>query len=120
MYCRNCGSQMEESAKFCPYCGASQENKELYTEQISPKIEKSLSEVKIQISKGKQSGNLYKIAGWISVAISLLFIPVLFGAIGVIMGYLYREHDEKHGTILMIAGVAGGILGTLLGLSSGY
>ena len=87
MYCRNCGSQMEESAKFCPSCGASQENKELYTEQISPKIEKSLSEVKIQISKGKQSGNLYKIAGWISVAISLLFIPVLFGAIGVIMGY---------------------------------
>ena len=36
------------------------------------------------------------------------------------MGYLSREHDEKHGTILMIAGVAGGILGTLLGLSSGY
>lgn len=36
------------------------------------------------------------------------------------MGYLYREHDEKYGTILMIAGIAGGILGTLLGLSSGY
>ncbi|MXS27909.1 zinc-ribbon domain-containing protein [Enterococcus faecalis] len=120
MYCRNCGSQMEESAKFCPSCGTSQENKELYTERICPKIEKSLSEVKTQITKGKQSGNLYKIAGWVSVAISLLFIPVLFGAIGVIMGYLSREHDEKHGTILMIAGVAGGILGTLLGLSSGY
>ena len=63
MYCRNCGSQMEESAKFCPSCGTSQENKELYTERISPKIEKSLSEVKTQITKGKQSGNLYKILG---------------------------------------------------------
>lgn len=120
MYCKNCGNQIEKDAKFCPLCGASQENKELYTEQISPKIEKSLSEVKDQISKGKQSGNLYKIVGWVSVVISLLFIPVLFGAIGVIMGYLYREHEEKYGTILMIAGVAGGILGTLLGLSSGY
>ena len=71
MYCRNCGTKMEKSEKFCSSCGASQENKELYTEQISPKIEKSLNEVKDQINKGKESGNLYKIVGWISVAISL-------------------------------------------------
>ena len=121
MYCKNCGNQIEKDAKFCPSCGASQENKELYTEQISPKIEKSLSEVKDQISKGKQSGNLYKIAGWVSVVISLLFVPVLFGAIAVIMGYLYRSYDEKHGTILMIAGIAGAILGFLMGVASvGY
>ena len=121
MYCRNCGTKMEKSEKFCSSCGASQENKELYTEQISPNIEKSLNEVKDQINKGKESGNLYKIVGWISVAISLLFIPVFFGAFGVIMGYLYRDHDEKHGTILIIASVASGILGMLLGFSSvGY
>lgn len=53
MYCKNCGIQIEKDTKFCPSCGVSQENKELYTEQISPKIEKSLSEVKTQISKGK-------------------------------------------------------------------
>ena len=35
------------------------------------------------------------IIGWISMLISLLFIPVAFGAISVIMGYLYRDTDEK-------------------------
>ncbi|WP_421000498.1 zinc-ribbon domain-containing protein [Carnobacterium maltaromaticum] len=119
-YCNMCGEEVNKNAKFCSSCGASQENKEPYTEQISPKIEKSLNEVKDQINKGKESGNLYKIVGWISVVISLFFIPVLFGAFGVITGYLYRYHDEKHGTILIIASVAGGILGMLLGLSSGY
>ncbi|EOL22475.1 TPA: zinc ribbon domain-containing protein, partial [Enterococcus faecium] len=47
----------------------------------------------------------------------LAFIPVVFGAVAVIMGYLYREKDEKMGTILMIAGVAGAIFGVLLGMS---
>ena len=74
--------------------------------------------MKNQLDKGRKSGNLYKIGGWISVAISLLFIPVLFGAVGVIMGYLYREYDEKQGTILMITSVAGATLGMLIGLSS--
>lgn len=54
------------------------------------------------------------------MVVSLLFIPVLFGAIAVIMGYLYRDKDEKMGTILMISGVAGGILGVLIGISTGY
>jgi len=120
MYCNKCGTKMELSAKFCSYCGESQ-NREVYIEQLNPKIEKSLNEVKEQINKGKQSGNLCKIIGWVSVVISLLFVPVLFGTLGVIMGYLYRDHDEKHGTIIMISSVAGAILGFLLGIASvGY
>jgi fucose permease len=80
-----------------------------------------MDEARTQINNGKQTGKLYMVIGWISTVVSLLFIPVLFGAIAVIMGYLYRSHDEKHGTILMIAGVAGAILGMLFGLASvGY
>lgn len=118
MYCSKCGYKMEESAKFCPSCGASQSNQDVKEAlQPSESVNKIVDEAKVQFDKGKQSGNLYKIVGWISMAVSLLFIPVLFGAIAVIMGYLYRSHDEKHGTILMIAGVAGAVLGMLLGMS---
>ncbi len=60
------------------------------------------------------------IIGWISMVVSLAFIPVVFGAVAVIMGYLYREKDEQMGTILMIAGVAGAIFGVLLGMSMSY
>ncbi len=54
------------------------------------------------------------------MVVSLAFIPVVFGAVAVIMGYLYREKDEQMGTILMIAGVAGAIFGVLLGMSMSY
>ena len=57
------------------------------------------------------------IIGWVSMVVSLAFIPVVFGTIAVIMGYLYREKDEKMGTVLMIAGIAGAIFGVLLGMS---
>jgi uncharacterized membrane protein YvbJ len=113
---------MEESAKFCPSCGASQgKDKVLDVSQASESVNKVMDEARTQINNGKQTGKLYMVIGWISTVVSLLFIPVLFGAIAVIMGYLYRSHDEKHGTILMIAGVAGAILGMLFGLASvGY
>jgi uncharacterized membrane protein YvbJ len=104
MYCSKCGEQIEESSKFCPFCGAPQERNATSGGEL--------------IKQG--AGQLYLIVGWVSMVVSLLFIPVLFGAIAVIMGYLYRDKDEKMGTILMIAGVAGGILGVLIGMSTGY
>lgn len=122
MYCSKCGNQMEESAKFCPSCGASQGKEPNFNMSLaSDSVEKVVNEARVQISNGKQSGKLYMVIGWISMVVSLLFIPVLFGAVAVIMGYLYRSYDEKHGTILMIAGVTGAILGFLIGMASvGY
>jgi len=122
MYCSKCGTKMEESANFCPSCGASQgKEKVLDVSQATENVSKVVDEAKEQINKGKETGKLYMVIGWVSMVISLWFIPVLFGAVTVIMGYLYRSYDEKHGTILMIAGVAGAILGMLFGLASvGY
>lgn len=121
MYCSKCGEQIEESSKFCPFCGVPQErNATSGGELIKQGAEETFKDVKSQIDQKKQTGQLYLIVGWVSMVVSLLFIPVLFGAIAVIMGYLYRDKDEKMGTILMIAGVAGGILGVLIGMSTGY
>lgn len=122
MYCSKCGKQIDEGSKFCPFCGAPQERSATTSggELIKQGAEETLKDVKNQIDQKKQTGQLYLIVGWVSMVVSLLFIPVLFGAIAVIMGYLYRDKDEKMGTILMIAGIAGGILGVLIGMSTGY
>ncbi|MEG3311825.1 zinc ribbon domain-containing protein [Streptococcus sp. SS-4456] len=58
----------------------------------------------------------YKIVGWITIVLALLFIPIVTGTIGVIMGYLVRSRgDKEHGTIMIIVAIGMTILGMLLG-----
>lgn len=118
MYCRKCGKEIADESKYCQFCGSSQETVEVTGIEIVKKsTEQTLSEMKEQIAHGQETGKLYLIIGWVSMVVSLVFVPVAFGAVAVIMGYLYREKDEKMGTVLMIAGVAGAIFGVLLGMS---
>lgn len=68
----------------------------------------------------KDNPTVYIVLGWLSTALSTLFIPIIFGAGGVIFGYLIRNYSEEHkqhGTIMMIAAVAAGIFGTILGMA---
>lgn len=121
MYCRKCGKEIADESKYCQFCGSSQETVEVTGIEIVKKsAEQTLSEMKEQIIHGQETGKLYLIIGWVSMVVSLVFIPVAFGAVAVIMGYLYRDKDEKMGTVLMIAGVAGAILGVLLGMSMSH
>jgi ABC-type branched-subunit amino acid transport system permease subunit len=71
----------------------------------------------------QNQNNLYIILGWIFFGISLLLIPLLFGAGAFVMGYLTRKQPgrETHGVILMVFAVAGAILGVFIGIAtSGY
>lgn len=67
-----------------------------------------------------QQNNTYLILGWVFCGISLLFIPLLFGAGAFVMGYLTRKQPgrETHGFIMMVFAIAVAILGVLLGASS--
>ena len=57
--------------------------------------------------------------GWLFSLLSLLFFPVIVAAMGVICGYLAKKlaGQEIHGTVIMIASVACGLTGMLLGAS---
>lgn len=72
--------------------------------------------------QNKDNTQLFIILGWVCTAISLIFIPILFGAGGVIFGYLLRSKGQvQHGTIMMIAAVACALLGFILGMATvGY
>jgi len=65
--------------------------------------------------QNKDNTQLFIILGWV-------FIPILFGAGGVIFGYLLRNKGQvQHGTIMMIAAIACAILGFVLGMAAfGY
>lgn len=117
MFCPHCGVQIDQDAHFCSSCGKSiMEN----TAQNSA----TPGNPSIPGNETNSNGLVYKILGWFFFAVSLLFIPIIFGAGAFIMGYLLRKSDkrnESHGTILMVMGVAGALLGMLLGMAAaGY
>jgi hypothetical protein len=65
----------------------------------------------------QKQGTIYIVLGWVFFALSLIFIPILFGAGTFIMGFLtYRNGKQTHGVILMVFAVVGVVLGMLLGV----
>lgn len=58
--------------------------------------------------------------GWLLVAVSLIFVPILFGALALITGYCVKTVFKRDmaGFALMVMGVVGAILGTIFGYLS--
>jgi hypothetical protein len=62
----------------------------------------------------KKTGIAYVILGWFFFAVSLLFIPILFGAVAFCMGFLtYSVRSKTHGVILMFFAAMGLLLGSM-------
>ena len=59
---------------------------------------------------------MFKIWGWICTATSLLFLPFIFGVIGIVLGYIIRSRgDKEQGTVIIICATGAMILGMWLG-----
>ncbi|CAH2713814.1 hypothetical protein BACCIP111895_00968 [Neobacillus rhizosphaerae] len=67
-----------------------------------------------ELSSDKKLGIAYPMFGWLFFFISLLFIPLLFGAGALIMGFLtYHDRNKIHGAILLFFAAAGLIIGSI-------
>ncbi|RNA66992.1 hypothetical protein [Alteribacter keqinensis] len=55
------------------------------------------------------------VVGYINALIALLLVPILFGGLGILFGYLYKKHDPKQGKTLMIVAGAAIVIGALIG-----
>jgi len=61
-----------------------------------------------------KKGLTFVILGWVFFAISLIFMPLLFGVGAVFMGIMtFCERSQVHGAILTFFAAIGLILGTL-------
>lgn len=116
MFCPSCGAKMELQGTFCSSCGNPINEEVLDNSQVTYPNEKQ------HANTPTKNVTLFIVLGWVFFAISLILIPVIFGAGAFIMGYLLRKNgSETHGTILMIMAIAGAILGALLGAAAaGY
>jgi uncharacterized membrane protein len=65
----------------------------------------------------KKTSFIFPVLGWISFAISLLFLPILFGGLALFMSIMtFFERSQVHGAILMVFSATGLILGTLFNI----
>ncbi len=65
-------------------------------------------------STSKSKGIMYAVLGWLFFAISLLFMPLLFGVGAVFMGVMtFLERNQVHGAILTFFAAIGLVLGSL-------
>lgn len=77
----------------------------------------SITKAHVAPQSNKKSGIMYVILGWLFFAISLIFIPILFGTIAFTMGFMtYTERSKTHGAVLMFFAAMGLILGSLFSI----
>ncbi|PFN99244.1 hypothetical protein COJ85_20020 [Bacillus sp. AFS076308] len=65
----------------------------------------------------KKQGIIFPILGWTFFVISLMFIPILFGAAAFLMGFFtFHDRSKAHGVVLMMFASGGLILGSLFSI----
>lgn len=116
-FCVKCGKKIPKETKFCQYCGAEQPTS-TSTSSDSQQV------VHNQESSAKQGNNttastLLLVFGWISAVLSLLFIPVVFGIIGIVLGFFERKYHKNAGNILIIVSIVLMIVGIVFGMIMG-
>ncbi|MDP4084300.1 MAG: hypothetical protein Q8934_06745 [Bacillota bacterium] len=69
-------------------------------------------------TESKQNKGLtYVVLGWMFVAVSFIFMPLLFGTVAFCMSIMtYLDRSRAHGIILMVFSFTGLVLGSLLSL----
>ena len=60
-------------------------------------------------------GNGFSIAAFVLAAIAVLFLPIVFGLLAVVLGAIALRRGEPHGRLALILGVAGTVAGFALG-----
>ncbi|MCX8181998.1 MAG: DUF4342 domain-containing protein [Candidatus Methanomethyliaceae archaeon] len=78
-YCQNCGSQVAQDAKYCPYCGTKLEKR--FTEEFSIAANELIKKVEELIHEG----NVTRIIVKDEAGKTLLEIPVTVGIVGAIL-----------------------------------
>ena len=60
-------------------------------------------------------GNMLSIIAIVCGVIAIIFFPIVFGPIGIVLGIIGKNRHEKLSTIAIVVAVAGMIIGFILG-----
>ena len=96
--CKGCSVITKTDKDFCPTCGASY-------------LTASEQEA------GSPDGAGFATAGLVSGAISFLFLPIVFGVLGIIFGSIAWSKGNPRGQAATIISIVGLILGLIISIA---
>lgn len=67
------------------------------------------------VSRTTNPGRGYTIGGAVCAVVALLFLPIAFGPIGAVLGFVGYAKGDKAGLWVGIAAIAAGFIGMVLG-----
>lgn len=119
--CPNCGSKLVEGAAFCTNCGFNLKENGQMSNNVNDTIGQQNNKPTSTTNIKDKNETLYTVLGWVCAGISVVFFPILFGAGGVVFGYLLTRNEisKTKGVILIIFSIALAILGMLFGAAIG-
>ena len=107
MFCQKCGQQNLETAGFCSKCG---NQMGAFTPPMPGAMPQYFA------PSPSTAGNGFSTAGIILGVIAFLFIPIIFGPAGIILGAIGMSKGESKGGVAIAVSAAGLVLGMLLGV----
>jgi hypothetical protein len=63
----------------------------------------------------KAGGNTLSIIGIVCGVVAILFLPIILGPVGIVLGIIGRQRGERLGTIAIVVAAVGMIIGMILG-----
>lgn len=109
MNCTNCGTLASPGTAFCSRCGHPLQYS--YAQSMSAPVEGY--PVPLNPSNG------YSTAGIIMGAIAFLFLPIILGPAGLIMGAIAMSKHEPRAVIALVVSGAGLVIGMIFGIIVG-
>lgn len=104
MFCTNCGTNHPEATGFCSNCGGP-----LNRENQPPPAPV------FSAPRPTSPGSTLSTIGIICGAIAFLFVPIVFGPAGLILGAVAKSKGEDKAVIAMIVSGAGLVGGMIIG-----
>lgn len=102
MFCAKCGTE-NQGAAFCQSCG-------------NPQTPAVIPSSPMGVSKSNSLSTTSIVFG----AIAFLFVPLLFGSAGLIIGAVAKTRKEERSTIALVVSGTGLVVGSVFGYIMGY
>lgn len=106
-FCQKCGTQLGTESGFCSGCGSSV----MGSMPAPPAMHMAPT--------ARATGNSFSIAGIICGGIAFLFLPIILGPAGLVLGAVGKSKGEDKAVLALIVSGLGLVIGMILGAAIG-